>query len=180
MTVRSDNKDHILNTINGSVEFDDITGARNSKKAKNFGSPNKVTSKKGNASKVTFEQDDSARDNLFSFKKQKSEVEQDLDKNDTSILKEGGDQDLTNLDGIATNMNIIDNEAPPIIKARQLSPESEDEQIERTQVTVNEVKKYNRQLRKIENGDGSTIDLSGPALDLYSYTVLMMLNPNVE
>ena len=58
MTVRSDNKDHILNTINGSVEFDDITGARNSKKAKNFGSPNKVTSKKGNASKVTFEQDD--------------------------------------------------------------------------------------------------------------------------
>jgi len=77
-------------------------------------------------------------------------------------------------------MNIIDNEAPPIIKARQLSPESEDEQIERTQVTVNEVKKYNRQLRKIENGDGSTIDLSGPALDLYSYTVLMMLNPNVE
>lgn len=32
-------------------------------------------------------------------------------------MNEGGDQDLTNLDGIATVMNIIDNEAPENLKA---------------------------------------------------------------
>jgi hypothetical protein len=42
--------------------------------------------------------------------------------------------------------------------------------------TVNLVKKYNRQLRKIENADGKTFDLAG---DLYSYSVIMMMNPNV-
>lgn len=51
---------------------------------------------------------------------------------------------------------------------------------EKKYVTVNDVKKYNRQLRKIESGDGSTIDLGGPSADLYTYTVLMLLNPNVE
>jgi hypothetical protein len=44
-------------------------------------------------------------------------------------------------------------------------------------VTINVVKKYNRQLRKIDNGDGMTYDLSG---DLYSYTVVMMMNTNLQ
>lgn len=39
------------------------------------------------------------------------------------------------------------------------------------------MKKYNRQLRNIENGNGITFDLAG---DLYSYSVIMMMNPNVQ
>jgi hypothetical protein len=33
-------------------------------------------------------------------------------------MNEGGDQDLTNLDGVATVMNNIDNEAPENLKAK--------------------------------------------------------------
>lgn len=58
-------------------------------------------------------------------------------------MNEGGDQDLTNLDGIATVMNIIDNEAPEKLKAQNEFAEVEVLN-EHNMVTVNTVKKYNR------------------------------------
>ena len=67
-------------------------------------------------------------------------------------MKEGGENDLTNLDGIATQNNILENE-PENLKTPDF------ELMARHLVTVNEVKKYNRQLRKIDKGDGYTLDL---------------------
>ena len=51
------------------------------------------------------------------------------------------------------------------------------EEADPEEVTMNVVKKYNRQLRKIEGGDGVTLDVSG---DLYTYSIFMMMNPNVQ
>jgi hypothetical protein len=47
-------------------------------------------------------------------------------------------------------------------------------------VTINPIKTYNRVLTRVDGGDGRALDLPGPAADIHTYTVLMMLNPSVE
>lgn len=71
-------------------------------------------------------------------------------------------------------MGAIINESPRIVDTHRNLINREREP---TDISVNFVKKYNRQLRKIENGDGKTYDLAG---DLYTYSVVMMMNPNIQ
>jgi hypothetical protein len=69
-------------------------------------------------------------------------------------MKEGGENDMTNLDGLATNNNILDNDLENM-SANLRNIENPDTELNPLHfVTVNEVKKYNRQLRKIDKGDG--------------------------
>ena len=98
-------------------------------------------------------------------------------------MKEGGENanDVTNLDGLATHNNIVDQQEPISINKTKAQKVYEiDEQDRDSRITINPVKKYNRMLRAIDNGDGQSIDLQGPSLDMYTYSVVMMLNPNVE
>lgn len=61
---------------------------------------------------------------------------------------------MTNLEGLATNNNILDNDLENM-SANLRNIENPDTELNPMHfVTVNEVKKYNRQLRKIDKGDG--------------------------
>jgi hypothetical protein len=71
-------------------------------------------------------------------------------------------------------VGVIIEQSPRVESHRALIKSASE--INAQEPTVNVVKKYNRQLRKIENADGITFDLAG---DLYSYSVIMMMNPNV-
>ena len=92
---------------------------------------------------------------------------------------------MTNIDGLATQNNIIDRQegadAGDSLRKKRNEKVYDIHELDRESlVTINPVRKYNRTLRSIENGDGKTIDIQGLSLDIYTYTILMMLNPNVE
>lgn len=98
------------------------------------------------------------------------------------FLKEGGENtNTTNIDGINTQNNIVDQSAEAGAFSKNKNRTDKvyeiDEDDRQAFVTINSVKKYNRILRGIENGDGQSIDLQGPSLDIYTYSVIMMLNP---
>lgn len=217
MTIRSNQKDHVLNTINGDIEFENNNFDK-MKKDKQFQSPQRVTGKKNrffkanvadleqnvqnqDVKELTFQKEELVKEDLINDIDKTNEIIEVSGVNKEEFLKEGGDEDqsgrrflkeggenandLTNLEGLATNNNIVDQMESPQAefslkkeRAEQVYDIHEDDRD--TSITINSVKKYNRILRGIENGDGQTIDLQGPSLDMYTYSVVMMLNPNVE
>ena len=105
MTVRSNQKDHVLNTINGDIEFENNNNEK-MMKGKSFQSPKRVASKRNSFLKSGVEDIENnilKQDvNDLTFQKEnliKGDLINDLDKTnemndiENNVLKEGGEED---------------------------------------------------------------------------------------